>query len=212
MICKYRMSIQQNRPPRGGWCVAAQTTAADARSRKCLRRPNKRSPPSGAADPCHEIRMQTLVVSLGLFERRFLACPAGGPQLYQQRLRQSLQERTLWRAWVAVGDCGGRGVARAWSDVVERSWPDGPSGRRHAIFFPSDDSSQPARLWGHGLNMGSCAVPRRGFCFRYLVSGQQNATQRQTSQSQPASHPATTTDASPLSRVRADDRTEVRAQ
>ena len=156
MICKYRMSIQQNRPPRGGWCVAAQTTAADARSRKCLRRPNKRSPPSGAADPCHEIRMQTLVVSLGLFEQRFLACPAGGPQLYQQRLRQSLQERTLWRAWVAVGDCGGRGVARAWSDVVERSWPDGPSGWRHAIFFPSDDSSQPARCGAPCMALAPC--------------------------------------------------------
>lgn len=211
MICKYRMSIQQNRPPRGGWCVAAQTTAADARSRKCLRRPNKRSPPSGAADPCHEIRMQTLVVSLGLFERRFLACPAGGPQLYQQRLRQSLQERTLWRAWVAVGDCGGRGVARAWSDVVERSWPDGPSGRRHAIFFPSDDSSQPPWLWAAPL----CGLsPRAAARFLFQIS-RVSATKRNTrptSHGQPASHPATTTDASPLSRVRADDRTEVRAQ
>ena len=206
MICKYRMSIQQNRPPRAGWCVAAQTTAVDARSRICLRRPNKRSPPSGAVDPCHEIGMQTLVASLGLFERRFLACPAGGPQLYQQRLRQSLQERTLWRAWVAVAIVEvvvWRG--RSWSD----RGPTAPPGGGTRFFF---------QVMILHSRLG-CVVthyvgfrPSRGAVSVSDISCLGNKTQHTTSHSQPASHPATTTDASPLSRVRADDRTEVRAQ
>lgn len=97
-------------------------------------------------------------------------------------------------------------MARA---IVERSWPDGPPGGGTRFFFQV--MILHSRLGCGPHYVGFRRVPRRGFCFRYLVSRQQNATHDKP---QPASQPhtATTTDASPLSRVRADDRTEVRAQ